>query len=370
MSVKLPAEITSVYTIAPASVHELAHAAVMIGYNEDQKFLLILAPTARMLPDGFEGETVQLNDRVMLRCPCTPANAAALRQHFPWIKPECLPPDRSAVCTGTAAAGQFQLFPIPARQTKTESNSGKSFQDTVSEALFQVFETNCRTGWGAEAARLQTMEDIDAAIGAGMTIFSLDFAAVMNTASNPGDDHAVNAAFEALDSALRSRIESEYAGQSFINGDCAVEIDRQAARRCTVMYAEAIDFTEKVRSHLAKRCGEDFSLEIALDQTAGATSPAQHFFLLRELRRRNISISSLALRYPDHAEDLAQQFRVHARIAEANGNYMLAIPASTDFLAAYSGIAETPGPRLKISCGEDAGKSAEEFLTALQAVRK
>jgi hypothetical protein len=210
------------------------------------------------------------------------------------------------------------------------------------------------------------MEDIDAALAAGMTIFSLDIAHIINAEAIKWDDHAVNAAFEAMDSALRTRIESEYAGQTFINGDCAVEFDRQTARRCTVMYADAIEFAEKVRQHLVKRCGEDFSLEIALDQTAVPTTPAQHFFLLRELRRRNITIAALALHFPDRAEDLLQQFKLHARIAGANGNYMLTASASADLLAACSGMT-APGPRLKLTGVETDAKSAEELLAILHA---
>ena len=368
MSIKLPAEITSVYSIVPASIHELAHAAVMIGSNADLKSLLILAPTARMLPDGFEGELLQLKDRVMLRCPCNPANAAALRQHFPWTKPVSIPQDRSAVY-GNAVAGQSLIFPIPARQTTQETMSGKPFQDAVSEAIFLAYETNFRAGWGAEAARLQTMEDIDAALDAGVTIFSLDIAGMMNTAASDWNDGAVNAAFETLDSALRKRIESEYAGQTFINGDCAVEIDRITAHRCTLMYIEALDFVEKVRHHLVKRGGEDLSLEIALDQTPSATLPAQHFFLLRELRRRNITISSLALRFPDNTEELAQLLKTHARIAEANGNYMLTVPATADFLTAYSGIAGEP-VRLKITGTKAEEKYTKEIIDLLPANRK
>ena len=368
MSIKLPAEITSEYTISPASVHELAHAAVMIGRKAGLKSLLIQAPTARMLPNGFEGELLQLKDRVMLCCPCNPVNAAALRQHFPWTKPGSIPPDRSALC-GCTAAGQNQIFPVPARLTMQETMSGKSFQDTVSEALFQIYETNCRSGWGAEAARLQTMEDIDAALDAGMTIFSLDITNTVNTAACDWDEKAVNTAFETLSSNLRSRIESEYAGQSFINGDCAVEIDRITARCCTIMYADAIDFVEKVRLHLAKRCGEDFSLEIALDQTAAAVLPAQHVFLQRELRRKNITFSALALRFPDGTEELVQQFQIHARIAQANGNYMLTIPATADFSAAYSAITGE-AVRLKITCPDAESKYAGEILSLQSANRK
>lgn len=361
MSVHLPPDVTSAYTVSPASVHELGNAVVMIARDAVRKVLLITAPTARMLPDGFEGELTNISSGVLLCCSCSTANAAALRRHFPWTKPVSLRKARTTIgCgdrLGLAGAGhiasirKFQAAPILAQQSRRELDmTGRTFQNVVNDALFQVFECDLRSGWGADGDHLKTMEDIDAALDAGMPMITLDLSDVMNADAGNWDENAVHTAFAGMDAALRTRIEAEYADQTFICGDCAVEIDAQTARRCTVMYSDAIDFAEKVYHHLAKRRGEDFDLEISIDETTSPTLPSHHLFLSRELRRRNVIITSLAPRftgefqkavdYIGDPEEFGRQFQIHAQIARANGNYKISIHSGSDKFTVYPVIGQ------------------------------
>lgn len=359
MPIKIPAEITSLYKIPSASIHELGNAVVMIGRDAECKKLLLLAPTARMLPDGFAGELLPLPDGVLLRCPCNAVNAAALRQHFPWTRPVSLRRIRTSIgCgdrLGLASAGhiaairKFQASPVLAQQSKRELNmTGRTFQNVVDDAVYLVFEADFRSGWGADGDHLKTIEDIDVALDAGMPMITLDLSDVMNADAGNWDEATIHAAFEKLDAELRNRIESEYAGQTFINGECAVPLDRLTARRCAVMYTAAIDFAEKVYLHLTKKCGEDFDLEISIDETTSPTLPSHHFYMIRELRRRNVIISSLAPRfigefqkavdYIGDVEEFERQFKVHAQIARANGNYKISIHSGSDKFAVYPAI--------------------------------
>ena len=338
MSIHLPEEITSGHTIKPESIHELGNALFMIAENANGKSLLILAPTARMLPEGFAGETTQLANKVLLRCPCSAANAAALRRHFPWTKPGNLRKSRTAICVKglTAADGtgwinavrNFQISPFLTMQAEQNpAHAGQTLQQAVDDALFQVFETNFRSGWGAGAGALKNMENVDSALEAGMTMFSLDLSGSINTDAAEWDENTVNAAFDSIDDPIRTRIDAEYADQTFVNGDCGIFIDRTTARRCALLYSEAIDFISKCHHHLTKRRGEDFDLELSLAATAAATPPEQHFFLVRELRRKNITISSLALRFANGPVDQDGQFHSHAQIARVNGDYKITLPA-------------------------------------------
>ncbi len=345
MTVKLPAEITSCYTFRAESVHELGNAVVMTASDADSKGLLVLAPTPRMIPNEFEGEMTQLKDKVLLRCPFSAANAAALRLHFPWTRPVSLRKAQisiaccdnpAIVSTGPVSAiRQFQAYPVLVQQSKQETDQlGQTFQNAIDNAVFQVFETNFRAGWSAAADHLKTFEDIDSAMEAGIPMISLDIADTANTDAANWDDAAINAAFEKLDAKLRARIETEYAGQTFINGESAVLIDQQTARRCTIIYTAAIDFAEKVCQILTKRRGEDFDLAIAIDKMPFPTPDSHHFFIIRELRRRNVIISALAPRLPDQQEECDSQLQIHARIAQANGNYRISVPIDCSNLAA------------------------------------
>lgn len=359
MTVKLPAEITARYTVSPDSIHELGDAVVMIGRDASARYLLITAPTARMLPEGFEGEITELADGVLLRGACNAANAAALRRHFPWTRPVSLRKIRTSIgCgdrLGLASAGhiaairKFKASPVLAQQSKRELNmTGRTFQIVVDDAVYLVFESDFRSGWGADGDHLKTIEDIDVALDAGMPMITLDLSDVMNAAAGDWDEAAVNGAFEAMDGDLRTRIETEYAGQTFINGECAVCFDKLTARRCAVMYQAAIDFAEKVYLHLTHRRGDEFDLEISIDETTSPTLPSHHFFIIRELRRRNVIVSSLAPRFigefqkaVDYIGDLDEfdrQFKVHAQIARANGNYKISVHSGSDKFAVYPTI--------------------------------
>ena len=357
----LPDALTSRFEIAPQSVHELGAATVMIGRDAERTAVIVLAPTARMLPEGFAGDISELGDRVMLAGPLSAANAAALRKHFPWTRPVSLRKVRTSIgCgdrLGLASAGhiaairEFQASPVLAQQSKRELNmTGRTFQNVVDDAVFLVFESDFRTGWGAAGDHLKTIEDIDVALDAGMPMITLDLSDVMNASAGDWDAAQVDAAFAALPAEYRTRIDAEYAGQTFVVGDCAVAFDAVTARRCAVMYHAAIEFAEKVSAHLAKRRGDEFDLEISIDETTSPTLPSHHLFIIRELRRRNVIVSSLAPRFigefqkaVDYIGDVAEfdrQFKVHAEIARANGNYKISVHSGSDKFAVYPSIGQ------------------------------
>ena len=62
----LPEALARRFEIAPQSVHELGSATVMIGRDAEKTALLVLAPTARMLPEGFVGDISEIDGRALL----------------------------------------------------------------------------------------------------------------------------------------------------------------------------------------------------------------------------------------------------------------------------------------------------------------
>ena len=357
----LPEALARRFEIAPQSVHELGNATVMIGRDAEKTALLVLAPTARMLPEGFVGDITEIDGQALLAGPLSAANAAALRQHFPWTRPVSLRKMRTSIgCgdrLGLASAGhiaairEFAASPVLAQQSKRELNmTDRTFQNVVDDAVFLVFESDFRTGWGADGDHLKTIEDIDVALDAGMPMITLDLSDVMNAAAGDWDAAQVDAAFAGLSSEYRTRIEAEYADQTFVVGECEVAIDKLTARRCAVMYHAAIEFAEKVHAHLAKRRGDEFDLEISIDETTSPTLPSHHLFIIRELRRRSVIVSSLAPRFigefqkaVDYIGDVAEfdrQFKVHAEIARANGNYKISVHSGSDKFAVYPSIGQ------------------------------
>ena len=345
-------------SIYPDSIHKLGNAAVMMGRDDAKKFLLVVAGCAKELPAGFEGETLKLDDgSVALVGALSEANAAALRRHFPWTAPRSLRNVRTTIGCGDRlglattghirAARKVQISPVLAQQSMRELTMTKrTFRGVVDDACFLVFASDYRDGYGADGDHLKTIKDIDTALAAGMPMITLDLSDVMNAAAGDWDAARIDAAFAELPADLRKLVLAEYADKEFVLSDSvSVRIDALTAKRCAVMYTAALDFAKEVNEHLKAARGDEFDLEISIDETSSPTLPSHHLFIVRELRRRGVECSSLAPRFIgefqkaiDYIGDLAEfdrQFKVHALIAANYGNYKISVHSGSDKFAVY-----------------------------------
>ena len=352
--------------IYPASVHLVAGAVVAMGRDDRERKLLILAPGEKQLPAGFEGEFVKLDSHECgLVAPLSEKNAAALRRHFPWCAPRSLRNERTSIgCgdrLGLATAGQlraakkYRLAPVLAQQSMRElTMTGRTFRNVVDDATFMVFAEDYRDGFGADGDHLKNIPDIDKALDAGMPMITLDLSEVMNAAAGDWSDGEIERAFAALPQPERERALSGYAGQNYILDDVEISFDAADARRCAVMYDRALDFAVEVYRHLQKRRGEEFDLEISIDETTTPTLPAHHLYIARELMLREVKVTSIAPRFVgefqkavDYIGDVAEfarQFKVHARIARTFGNYKISVHSGSDKFAVYPTVGtETRG---------------------------
>ena len=355
--------------ICPRSVHRLGGAAVaMATAREDRgRKLLVVADCREHLPEGFEGEEVALSERWCgLVAPLSAANAAALRRHFPWCAPRSLRRERTTIGCGDRlglategqlrAAVKYRLSPVLAQQSMRElSMTGRTFRGVVDDAVFAVFSSDYRDGYGADGDHLKNLADIDTALEADMPMITLDLSEVMNASAGDWPDAEINAAFDALPEEEKSQVTADYFDRKFVVGDgCVVEISAAVARRCAVMYDRALDFAVKVYDHLRVRRGDEFDLEISIDETTSPTLPSHHLYIARELRRRGVEVSSLAPRFigefqkaVDYIGDVAEfdrQFKVHARIAKTFGNYKISVHSGSDKFAVYPTVGrETEG---------------------------
>ena len=339
------------------SVHKLGNAVVMMARDEEKRFIIVVADCGKDMPCGFEGETIQLADGgVALKGDLTAENAAALRKHFPWCAPRSLRNERTTIGCGDRlglasfghikAARKVQAYPVLAQQSMRELTMTKrTFRQVVDDACFMVYAADYRDGYGADGDHLKTIPDIDVALAAGMAMITLDLSEVMNAAAGDWDKAAIEAAFAEFPADFRKRIMDDYAGKKFVLGEVAVDIDELTAKRCAVMYTAALDFAHKVYEHLKAARGDEFDLEISIDETTSPTLPSHHLFIVRELRFRKVEFSSLAPRFIgefqkaiDYIGDLAEfdrQFKVHALIAQNYGNYKVSVHSGSDKFAVY-----------------------------------
>ncbi|MCL2030877.1 MAG: tagaturonate epimerase family protein, partial [Oscillospiraceae bacterium] len=226
---------------------------------------------------------------------------------------------------GLASAGQRRLiremdvFPVPAQQSIRELTlTGRTYEDVLSAAVWAVFQEGYRKGWGADGDHLKTREEVKMALDCGFTMITLD-----------GSEH-IGDGLEAV-----------------------------------VRFAVSI-YDEFLR-------GGEIDFELSIDETQTVTSPEDHYFVARELRKAGVRPVSLAPRfcgefqkgvdYRGDAGAFEKEFAVHAGIAEEMG-YKLSIHSGSDKFAVFPAIYRETGGNVHI---KTAGTS---WLEALRVIAR
>jgi hypothetical protein len=374
-------------TIYPHSVTEVQGVTCFLSREAQGKRLGILGDAS-----GFKGEW----QGEVLLCPLTSANAAALREKLPWLRPQPLGLSKSAGCgdrLGLAtpghiralwrvalqqSSGQGAIAPILAQQSMRENaRTGRTPQQVVDDAMWGLFQEGWREPWGADADHLKTTDDVDICVAAGYTFFTVD----------PGD-HVDNGAHSAPLDLLREKyqalpwtelqdspegLQERYLGQSFPVETFTLEFDETSLLRAAAKYSRAIAHTVRMYRHLATRA-QHFELEMSVDETETPTAIEEHFFIARELKRLGVQWVSLAPRYVgrfekgvDYIGDLAEfetQLAKHAAVARVLGPYKLSIHSGSDKFSIYPIIARLTQGLVHL---KTAGTS---YLEALRAVAR
>ena len=360
--------------------------------TDDTTFSLIRTPAGKRLVvqgdgRGFEGE----EHGSSLLCPLTAANAAALRERLPWLRPQPLGLKLSAGCgdrLGLATPGHIRavrnsgnVAPILAQQSMRENaRTGRSPQQVMDDAMWGAFQEGWREPWGADADHLKTTADVDLCVAAGYTFFTVD----------PGD-HVDNEAHSAPMEVLKGKVHDlpwsdladspeqlheRYLGVEFeVEGQTLV-FDETTLARAAAKYGRAIAHTARMYRHLATAMGgRSFELEVSVDETETPTSPREHYFVANELRRLGVQWVSLAPRYVgrfekgvDYIGDLEAfdlQLAKHAAIARVLGPYKLSIHSGSDKFSVYPIYARHAGKLVHL---KTAGTSYLEALRAIAGV--
>ncbi len=334
--------------------------------------------------DGFAGE---LRDGVLLG-PLSAANAATLRERLSWLCPQPLGLATSAGCgdrLGLATPGHIravravggEIAPILAQQSMRENaRTGRTPQQVMDDALWGVFQEGWRQPWGADADHLKTTEDVDLCVAAGYTFFTVDPGAHVDNAAHTNALPTLREKFAALPwDALESSpeaLKALYLGQAQVIEDFTLAFDEEALLRAACKYGRAIAHTTAMYRHLVEQSARPFELEVSVDETDTPTSPLEHSFIARELRRMGVQWVSLAPRYVgrfekgvDYIGDLVEfdaEFARHAAIARVLGPYKLSIHSGSDKFSVYPLMAKHTR---RLAHLKTAGTSYLEALRAL-----
>jgi hypothetical protein len=170
-------------------------------------------------------------------------------------------------------------------------------------------------------------------------------------------------------------LHKRYLGQQFQVESLLLEFDQTALARAASKYGRAIAHTTAMYRHLDGAMGGGaYELEVSVDETETPTSPLEHFYVAKELRRLGVRWVSLAPRYIGRFEkgvdyigdldDFDVEMAKHAAIARAMGPYKLSIHSGSDKFSVYPIFARHAGELVHL---KTAGTS---YLEALRAIAR
>ncbi len=360
------------FEVYERSVREARGAKVALVKGPVGKRLYLSSPL-----EGFSGE--EIGDGGLL-CPLTPENAAALMGLFPELRPQRLPGgpsfgfgDRIGLATPghVRALRGSRVFPVLAQQSVREnSRTGRTFAGVLSDAVFGAFQEGYTGGFAADADHLKSIDDALEAAELGYTFFTCD----------PSDhipkvdrlpEREIKRRFSTHPRA--GELREEYADKNFyIPGLGRIWFSETELARIVLKYSGVIDFAARMYHAIKEKLGDGFDFEVSIDETESPTSPLEHFFIVRELQKRDVEVSSLAPRFSgslekavDYKGDLEvfrRDLRAHVAIARALGGYRISLHSGSDKFSLYPLFKQEAGDLFHV---KTAGTS---YLVALEVV--
>jgi len=380
--------------IYDSSLIERDGAAFFLMLEKYERKLVIIYPSGDA--DGLHGNFIaeeegELNKALNYKiCPCDDQNASELRKIFPFTKPRVIgltPAIGTGDRIGLATPGHIRavrklgVFPVLAQQSIREmERTSRSPRDVINDVSWAVFQEGYRGGFAADADHLKTESDVEATFEAGFTMYTID-------PSDYVDDEADNYALGTLREKFKSLPWGElactkrgllrlYLGKEFEittgSGKESLKLvfSEEDLLRAAVKYSAAIAHTLKLKRRLDELFrGGSYDLEVSVDETSTPTKPLEHLFIALELRRLNIPIQGLALRfvgrfekavdYIGDLEEFEKSFRYHVMIARKFGPYKLSVHSGSDKFSIYPILGKLAGDMIHL---KTAGTSYIESL--------
>ncbi len=365
----------------PSSCYAEGGVLYTVIRSLEGKALLLLSRESIDSPfDGAEEKIGELHTSVVQ---CSTKNAKVLYELFPWTRPVSLRERRTTIGLGDrlgrATAGHiravrgYDCSPVLAQQSIRELDfTGRTFADVVADAAWMVFQEGYEDGYGADGDHLKNIPAIKTALEEQMPMVTLDLTEVMKPEVADWSSAEIDDAFAELPEALQRRIEKEYFDKELEAGSERIRLDRETAKLCTVMYGSALDLAVEVDQYLRGQRGDQYDLEISIDETTTPTLPEHHAFIARELNVRKVTVNSVAPRFIgefqkaiDYIGDLREfegQFKVHCAIARAYGGYKISVHSGSDKLSAYPAVGRGTALRLHLKT------SGTSWLEALRVI--
>jgi len=231
---------------------------------------------------------------------------------------------------------------------------GRWTEEVLDDVTWAVFQEGYRGGFGADADHVKILSDLDAAAKAGFKMYTIDPSDYVNNRADTYNLSVLRLEFEKLPwkemGCEKEAFLKAYLGKEFcitVSGEeKTFKFSEESLLRAAVKYSAAILHMARMHRHLKKIFGRrKFDVELSIDETETQTSHLEHYFIISELKRLGIRITSLALRFVgrfekaiDYIGDLKEfeeSFKLHVSIARAYGLYKLSIHSGSDKFAIY-----------------------------------
>ncbi|MDX8045155.1 tagaturonate epimerase family protein [Gracilibacillus sp. S3-1-1] len=301
--------------------------------------------------DALNGEVVQ-GGKV---CPLTHENSQVLNQFFDYTKPQAFGTDIATMGLGDrlglASPGHIETVrdrkvkPILAQQSIRELTLlNRTMTDILDAATFAVFQEGYKDGYGADADHIKLEEDIKYALDLGFSFITLDCSEQIRNGIEEMSVAEVSKEFASLPAERKDYYSTHYVNKSFDADGLNITFDEASLHKNVLVYGEAIDFMEHVYNAYISKAEKAIDFEISIDETETVTAPEAHFFVAEELRRRGVTVQSLAPRFCgefqkgiDYIGDITQfekELQEHAEIAKYFG-YKLSIHSGSDKFSVF-----------------------------------
>jgi hypothetical protein len=359
-----PIDLQRIYPKSFLSRNKLRYGLVRTSGG---KKLLVLGEKSDVLADPFEGRSY--HDASTLKvCDLSAENTACLMDLFPFTKPISLrrypitmgAGDRLGVATPghIRAVRKFKVRPVLAQQSVRENRqTGRNFKEVVLDAAWAVFQENYEDGYGADGDHLKSLEEVEEALHAGVSMITLDLSEKLNLEVFHYSKDLVKQKFkDEIDEGDAEVLLHLFLEKEFLlngpQGESSLHFDEESAKRNVLLFHKAIDFTEEIYQYIFSWSGNRrlIDFEISIDETPLPTSPENHLFFIIALNHRGVRIDSIAPRligefqkavdYRGNLSDFRRQFYQHVLIAQDYGGYKISIHSGSDKFSVFPHVGE------------------------------
>ena len=332
----------------------------------------------------------ELDGKSVVVGPTDHANAVAIRSALDWTGPKCTGLVTSVGLgdrLGLATPGHIQavrgtsLAVVLAQQSIREMvRTQRTAEQVMDAATWGVVQEGFRDGFGSDADHLQKLDHIDTTVAAGFTMFTIDPGLHVVNEADELDEPALAAKCGTLDfdtlECSPSDLRAAFVDKTFpLKGGGRIKFDELTFLRATVKYGGAIAHTVKMYRHLCGAAKGEFELEVSVDETESATSPAEHYFFAAELERLGVKWVSMAPRFigrfekgVDYIGDLGEfraSFAEHVAVMRTVGPYKISIHSGSDKFSIYPIVCELTGGLVHL---KTAGTSYLEAIRAIATI--